>query len=281
LSTFTTAVRAANLTSTLRDGGPFTVFAPTNEAFAKLPQPLLTALLKPENRDTLRAILTYHVLQGEVLQANVVRLKSGTQVPTVHGDKVTIQNRLALKVNDATIVRTDILTQNGVIHAIDSVLLPPGLKIDGLTGERPQQDIVEVAKEAGSFKTLLAAVEAAGLTDVLRRKGPFTVFAPTDEAFAKLPKATLTKLLQPENREMLKEILTYHVLPKEVLAERIVRLGDSVGVSNTVNGAEVRLRNTRNGVFVNDSKVLKTDIRTQNGVIHVIDTVLIPSDMRI
>ncbi len=132
---------------------------------------------------------------------------------------------------------------------------------------------METAVAAGQFKTLAAALEAAGLIDALTGKGPFTVFAPTDEAFAKLPAGTVESLLKPENKEKLKAILLYHVVPGNVTAKQVTKLnGRTV---KTLEGASIKV-STTHGVMVNDSRVTKTDIQASNGVIHVIDTVLVP-----
>lgn len=134
------------------------------------------------------------------------------------------------------------------------------------------KDIVAVAAGAGSFNTLVAAVKAAGLADTLQGKGPFTVFAPTDAAFAKLPKGTVEDLLKPENKEKLVSILTYHVVPAKVMAANV-----KTSMVKTVNGQELDLKATGSKVTVDDAQVTKTDIAASNGVIHVIDTVLIPN----
>jgi uncharacterized surface protein with fasciclin (FAS1) repeats len=133
-----------------------------------------------------------------------------------------------------------------------------------------EKDIVETAREAGSFTTLLAAVEAAGLVSVLKGEGPFTVFAPTDEAFAKLPAGTVDALLK--DPETLKAILTYHVVAGRVMASDVVKLDEA----KTVNGAMVDIMVMDGVVKVNEARVVKADIRTSNGVIHVIDTVILP-----
>lgn len=134
-------------------------------------------------------------------------------------------------------------------------------------------DIVDTAVGAGQFKTLAAALEAAGLIDALKGAGPFTVFAPTDEAFAKLPAGTLESLLRPENREKLKSILLYHVVSGNVPASKVVKMnGHSV---KTLQGSSITV-STKHGVRVDDAKVTQTDIEASNGVIHVIDTVLMP-----
>ncbi|MGZ5437860.1 MAG: fasciclin domain-containing protein [Pyrinomonadaceae bacterium] len=135
------------------------------------------------------------------------------------------------------------------------------------------EDIVDTAIGAGQFKTLTAALEAAGLVDALKGSGPFTVFAPTDEAFAKLPAGTVDSLLKPENKEKLKAILLYHVVPGKVPASKVLNLnGRSV---KTLQGGAIKVR-TKHGVKVNDAKVITTDVNASNGVIHAIDTVLIP-----
>jgi uncharacterized surface protein with fasciclin (FAS1) repeats len=132
-------------------------------------------------------------------------------------------------------------------------------------------DIVAVASGAGSFNTLVAAVKAAGLVETLQGTGPFTVFAPTDEAFAKLPKGTVEDLLKPENKEKLVAILTYHVLPGKVTAAEVKTMK-----AKTVNGKELNLKVWGGDVTVDNAKVVKADVMAKNGVIHVIDTVVLP-----
>ncbi len=135
-----------------------------------------------------------------------------------------------------------------------------------------QADIVDVAVTAGQFNTLAAALEAADLVTTLKGDGPFTVFAPTDEAFAKLPEGTIEHLLKPENRDQLAAILTYHVVPGTVLAADVVKLDSA----KTVNGAKLTIRTSDSGVKVDNASVIKTDIGASNGVIHIIDTVILP-----
>ncbi|KPK48687.1 MAG: hypothetical protein AMJ63_17980 [Myxococcales bacterium SG8_38_1] len=139
--------------------------------------------------------------------------------------------------------------------------------------EAKSKDIVETAVAAGQFNTLAAALEAAGLVDTLKGDGPFTVFAPTDAAFAKLPEGTVESLLKPENRDQLIAILTYHVVPGKVKAADVVKLSEA----KTVNGQDVAITVADSGVQINDANVVKTDIGASNGVIHVIDTVIIPA----
>jgi transforming growth factor-beta-induced protein len=249
--TLVKAVEAAGLAETLSGKGPFTVFAPTDEAFAKLPEGALEGLLK--NPEALKSVLLYHVVAGKVMAADVAKLKTAK---TALGQSVTIDTSKDVRVDNAKVVKTDIAASNGVIHVIDTVIMP-------------KNDIIEAARAAGSFKTLLTAIEAAGLTDTLRGEGPFTVFAPTDEAFAKLPKETLDALLK--DKAKLASILTYHVVPGKVMAADVVKLTEA----KTVQGQNVKISAT-GGVTVDNAKVVKTDVPATNGVIHVIDTVLMP-----
>lgn len=135
-----------------------------------------------------------------------------------------------------------------------------------------KNDIVDTAVAAGDFKTLAAALQAAGLVDTLKGPGPFTVFAPTDEAFAKLPAGTVEDLLKPENKQKLISILTYHVVAGKVMAKDVVKLHEA----KTVNGQDVKIMVEGGKVMADNSNVVKTDIQCSNGVIHVIDTVLMP-----
>lgn len=133
-------------------------------------------------------------------------------------------------------------------------------------------DVVDTAVAAGNFKTLVAAVQAAGLVDTLKGQGPFTVFAPTDEAFAKLPAGTVDDLLKPENKDKLVAVLTYHVVPGKVMAADVTGKETK---AKTVQGSEVTINGT-NGVTVDGAKVIQADIVADNGVIHVIDAVILP-----
>jgi uncharacterized surface protein with fasciclin (FAS1) repeats len=139
--------------------------------------------------------------------------------------------------------------------------------------QHKNMDIIHTASAAGSFTTLIAAIDAAGLTETLMGEGPFTVFAPTDEAFAKLPEGTVNDLLKPENKDKLVAILTYHVIPGKVMASDVVKLTSA----KTVQGQEVKISVDMGSVMIDKAKVVKTDIAATNGVIHVIDSVIIPN----
>ena len=263
-STLAAALTKAELVSVLQGEGPFTVFAPTDEAFSKLPKGTVESLLKPENRDQLQAILKYHVSPGSTSLAGALGAGSAA---TVQGESLAIAFKEGqVRVNDAAILNADIECSNGVIHVIDSVLLPP-------TPETAK-DILSVAKSAGTFNTLIAAVEAAGLTDVLQGDGPFTVLAPTDEAFAALPKGTVESLLKKENIDQLKAVLTYHAFSGAISA------GDALKAKSakTLNGQPVNF-GINDGLFqVNGATIRSTDIECDNGIIHVIDAVLLPTE---
>ena len=258
--TLVAAVQAAGLVDALKGEGPLTVFAPTDDAFAMLPEGTVESLLKPENLEQLKSILLYHVVGGKLMASDVTSM---TAAESLEGSeiafKVDMGNAYA---NEAKIIITDIETSNGVIHVIDSVLLPPA----------KLSDIVDTAVADGRFKTLAAALGAAGLVETLKGEGPFTVFAPTDDAFAKLPAGTVETLLKPENLEQLKSILLYHVVSGKVMADQVVTLESA----DTVLGKPVTIKVMDGKVYVNDSQVVLTDVLASNGVIHVIDSVLLP-----
>ncbi len=259
-NTLAAALKAAGLVDTLKGKGPFTVFAPTDEAFAKLPKGTLENLLKPENKAALAGILTYHVVSGNVQAADVVKLTNAT---TVNGQRIDIKARDGkVMVDGANVVKTDIAASNGTIHVIDAVILPAS------------KDLVETAVEAGSFSTLAKALKAAGLVDTLKRqtKDGFTVFAPTDDAFAKLPKGTLEDLLKPENKDKLAGILTYHVVPGRVYADQVGGLKKAT----TAQGTEVMFKLDGSKAMINNATITATDIEASNDVIHVIDSVILP-----
>ena len=160
----------------------------------------------------------------------------------------------------------------GVASAAAVVMAVLGLAIGSTFVRASNQDIVDTAVGAGQFKTLAAALDAAGLVTTLKGSGPFTVFAPTDAAFAKLPAGTVEELLKPENKEKLTAILTYHVVPGAVMAEKVTQLNEA----KTVNGAMVKISAKNGKVMINDATVVTADIETSNGVIHVIDKVILP-----
>jgi len=252
-TTLAAALEAAGLVETLKGEGPFTVFAPTDDAFAKLPEGTVEALLA--DIPQLTEILTYHVVPGKVMAADVVELQSAN---TVNGLPVYIKVADGkVFINGAEVIITDVEADNGVIHVIDSVILPP-------------VDIVETAIADGRFTTLVAAVQAAGLVDTLKGEGPFTVFAPTDDAFAALPEGTVEALLA--DIPQLTSILTYHVAPELLLSPKVL---ESEKIA-TVNGKSLTVSMDMGKPMVDNAEIIITDVYASNGVIHVIDAVVIP-----
>ena len=256
--TLVAAVQAAGLVGALQGEGPFTVFAPTDAAFAKLPAGTIDSLLKPENREKLKSILLYHVAPGRIAASDV--LASGGAA-TLNGQRLDFAMRgSSVQIDLANVVKTDIECTNGIIHVIDAVILPSS------------DDIVMTAEKAGSFSTLLAAATKAGLVEALKSKGPITVFAPTDDAFSQLPAGTVESLLKPENKDKLAAILKYHVVSGRVLAADAVKAGRAT----TLQGSPVTI-DIRNGrLAVNGASVIASDIDASNGVVHVIDRVILP-----
>lgn len=260
--TLAKALTSAGLVETLQSDGPFTVFAPTDEAFGKLPTGVVSSLLKPENSEELGNILKYHVLAGSVRLAGALEAKDAK---TITGESISVTfSDGKIKVNESTLINSDIQCSNGTIHVIDSVLLPP----------RPETDLVAIAKRSGKFNTLLAAVQAAGLSDTLSGASEITILAPTDEAFSKLPEGTLESLLKPGNKKTLQKILAMHVLNGKVSA------GDALNAKKAVSfSGEPLTFKVEDGLLkVNSSTIVSTDIVADNGVIHVIDSVLLPEE---
>lgn len=270
---------ATGLDKTLSGPGPFTVFAPTNAAFAaflkEYPEFTLEGLLTPAARPLVTQILTYHVLNGQVLKAQV---PLGKPIATVEGDPLTVNaSGPDLLITDAEarrakIIATDLLATNGVIHVIDRVILPD---------LPPTKNIVQTAQADPQFSILVQLLKATGLDTVLSGPGPFTVFAPTNAAFAAFlvenPQYTLEGLLSPAARPLVTQILTYHVLGSRVLAAQ-VPLGQPI---TTVQGSPIRINLSLSDLIITDTtgpkaKIVLTDVLATNGVIHVIDKVLLP-----
>jgi len=257
-TTLVEAVQAADLVDALKGEGPLTVFAPTDDAFAALPEGTLEALLA--DIPALTDILLFHVVEGKVMASDVVEL---TNTPTLQGQYADIVfEDSKVMIEGAEVIITDIEAANGVIHVIDAVIQPES------------RDIVDIAVEDGRFTTLVAAVEAAGLVDTLKSEGPFTVFAPTDAAFAALPEGTVESLLA--DTPALTSVLLYHVVPGKVMAAEAIGFdGQSVGTA--LEGQSVDINVDMGNVYLNENvKVIITDVETSNGVIHVIDAVLLP-----
>jgi transforming growth factor-beta-induced protein len=249
------ALEATGLNETLKSPGPFTVFAPTDDAFAALPPEVLNWLVS--NPTALTEVLLYHVVSGKQMAADVVAMSS---IETLQGGNLTITvSDTVVMIDGATIILTDIECSNGVIHVIDAVLMPEGVL-----------DIVRTAIYAGSFTTLVTALQVADLVGALEGSGPFTVFAPTDDAFAALPPDKLAYLL--DNPTKLADVLLYHVVSGSLKAEDVLEQG----CLTTLQGGFLNIDVVDDAVMIDGATIILTDIECSNGVIHVIDAVLKP-----
>ena len=252
------ALTKADLVTTLQGDGPFTVFAPTDEAFTAAGIDLST-FETAEEIAALADILTYHVVSGTVLST---ALTDGLTATALNGDDVTFTvNDAGVQVNDANVVTADVVASNGVVHVIDKVLMPPADLVD----------IPAIATGTGVHDSLVAALSKANLVTTLQGDGPFTVFAPTDEAFAAAG-IDLSTFETDEEIAALADILTYHVVSGSVLS---TALTDGM-TATALNGDDVTFTVNDAGVQVNDANVVTADVVASNGVVHVIDKVLMP-----
>ena len=262
-TTLETAVIAAGLVETLSSEGPFTVFAPTDAAFALLPEGTVATLLADPS-GLLTTVLTNHVYAGSALSTD---LFDGMTITTLAGTEltVTITNGMVY-IGDALVSAANIETDNGVVHVIDAVLVPT---IETTT-------VVDVIVGSENHTLLEAAVIAAGLVETLSSEGPFTVFAPTDAAFALLPEGTVATLLADPSG-LLTTVLTNHVYAGSALS---TDLFDGMTIT-TLAGTELTVTITNGMVYIGDALVSAANIETDNGVVHVIDAVLVPADLSV
>ena len=267
------AVIQADLLETLQGDGPFTVFAPTDQAFADAGINL-TALDNPEGKQALNDILLYHVVDGAIPYSDVSDCMSGN---TMNGNPLsftvrytgmdnsessTITVEKTVMVNGANVTVANVNTSNGIIHVIDKVLMPTSTP----------RDIVRTAQCSPEHTSLVAALAQAELVEALQEEGPFTVFAPTDQAFADAG-IDLASLDTPEGKDTLSDILLYHVVNGAVPASAV----EGCGGATALNGQPLAFT-VGDSVMVNDATVLSADLNTSNGIIHVIDKVLMPTD---
>ncbi|MGB2236785.1 MAG: fasciclin domain-containing protein, partial [Candidatus Poseidoniaceae archaeon] len=255
------ALAHAELVDILSGDGPFTVFAPTDQAFSDAGIDLADFDTDEANQ-TLVDILTYHVVSGEVLSS---ALTDGMSVETLNGDNVSIGVGDDVTVNDATVTLADVVSSNGVIHVIDKVLMPP---------EDGPGDIPTIASSTGVHDVLVDAIIQAGLLYPLSDDGPYTIFAPTDQAFIDAG-INLSDFTDEDGIAALSNILAYHVTIGAVLSGD---LSDGLFVT-MLNQQQVRVGVTPGGVIVNDASVTQADVVASNGVIHVIDKVLMPPEV--
>jgi transforming growth factor-beta-induced protein len=249
------AVTKANLADTLSGAGPFTVFAPTDQAFTNALEALGLTKKQLLDKPDLAEILKYHVLSGKVLST---ALKPEQSPATVQGAKVAITKAAKVKFADAEVTLADVEASNGVVHVIDKVVLPP--------------TIVDIVKSSADHTVLVEAVVKANLADTLSGAGPFTVFAPTDQAFTNALKALNLTKEELLDKSDLADILKYHVLSGKVLSTDL----EATQSPATVQGAEVTITKDGSEVKFADASVSTADIVAGNGVIHVIDKVVLP-----
>jgi uncharacterized surface protein with fasciclin (FAS1) repeats len=267
--TLVAAVQAAGLADTLDGPGPYTVFAPTDAAFATLLDQLgLTAPELLANKTLLTEVLLYHVAAGKLTSEEVLALR---ELEMLNGDLATVSVRSGRPyINEAVISMVDIQASNGVIHVIDAVILPSGVAAPSST---PDASIVEIAVANQGFSSLVAALQAADLVGALSGPGPYTVFAPSNDAFNKtLGELGLTLEQVAADEALLTDILLYHVAAGAYDAQDAL----GAGTIRMLNGDSVSM-SVRNGiVYVNGASVSRANIVTENGIIHVIDAVLLP-----
>jgi len=261
--TLAAALTEAKLVDALSGEGPFTVFAPTDTAFEAALKALGITAEELLARPDLGGILKFHVASGKVMSSD---LSNGMKVPTLEGAELTVTiDGKTVKIGDATVTTADLECSNGVIHVIDKVLLPPAPVKD-------TPNIVQLGEAAGNFNTLVAAVKAAGLTETLSGAGPFTVFAPTDTAFEAALKALGITAEEALNLPNLGDILKFHVASGKVMS---TDLSNGMKVP-TLEGSELTVTIDGKTVKIGDATVTQADVEASNGVIHIIDKVLLP-----
>merc|ERR1719331_179268 len=274
LSTLVTALTAGKLVTALEGKGPFTVFAPSNEAFAKIPKDELEKLLDPKNIKTLDAILEYHVVSGAGVHAK--DLKPENKFKTLEGSELLVEVRDGkVYVNrESRVTAADNDATNGVVHIIDRVLIPKAPSPP--PAPKPTKDIVALAESVKDLSTLVTALTAGKLVTTLQSKGPFTVFAPTNEAFAHLNPAVLKYLLEPEHIKELDAVLTYHVVEGAAVFSKDLKQDQEF---KTVEGREIEVEKYGTHVRINKyAHVTSADNAATNGVVHIIDRVLVFHD---
>lgn len=278
LSTVVAAVDAAGLADALEGDDELTVFLPLNEAFNGLPAGTVETLLLPENIADLQAVLQQHVVLGINESSD---LADGDRLTTLSGEELVVYIQDGeVTINGAKVVTADLEQSNGVVHIIDDVLLPPAASVEVGGVPIPRTNtILESATQATDLSTLVTAVGAAGLTDAVSAEdSAITIFAPVNTAFDALPAGTLDSLLLPENVDQLTGVLTYHVVMGNYATNQLY----DGQVLTTLSGLDLTVSKTGNvvtligGTDENVATILVADVYQSNGIVHVIDTVLLP-----
>jgi len=257
--TLVAAVKAAGFVDALSGSDELTVFAPTDAAFGALESGTVDTLLKPENLDTLREVLGFHVVPGRVTAADVMR---ETELRTLCGQRLVVENRAdGVFVGGAKVVAADVEADNGIVHVLDTVLLPA------------TEDVVTVASNAGAFGTLLTAVRAADLVDAINGDTPLTILAPTDDAFAALDQGLLGSLLEPDNQAKLQNVLKLHVIPGRYSALELA----AFGTVETLAGERLPVRVIDGRIHVGGAALTGNDVESTNATVHVLESVVLPN----
>lgn len=264
-SILVSALQKADLVGALQEDGPFTVFAPTNEAFQNLLTSLDITADDLLNHPQLKEVLLYHVISGQVLSTD---LADGMTAETLSGESITVDLTDGVKINSSNVTTADVMASNGAIHIIDTVLVPSTFKLD------PEPEtVVDIALSNDDFSMLVSLLQKADLVSALQGEGPYTVFAPTNAAFEKLLTALDISASDLMNQPELSKVLLYHVVSGKVMS---TDLTDGLE-ADTLNGEKIKF-DLNGGVKVNESNIISADIEAGNGVVHVIDTVMIPQN---
>ncbi|MFK7759027.1 MAG: CIA30 family protein [Phycisphaerales bacterium] len=257
LTTLLSLVDAADLK--LPANERVTIFAPTNDAFAQLPKDLVSFLTSPEGKDTLRSVLSYHVVIGDVASSDLL---SRSVVSTANTQRLSVSTDNGLRVNESRILAVDVPFDGGTVHVIDKVFIPE------------LSAISELLLNTSELSTLLAAVDAAGLADQLGpENAPWTVFAPVNSAFSDLPDGVLASLLESKNRNTLIEILGLHVVPGKIYSNELLVQGRA----QTLFGSNIKFSLDGGELVVNGARIITSDVEASNGVVHLIEEVLLPA----
>ena len=281
--TLVSLVKKAGLAGTLSAPGNLTVFAPTDQAFANLKKrdPALYNKVATDKK-LLQSVLTYHVVGKRIpAAAALAAAKKGQKVKTVQGESVGLSFKSGKIVLNgaARVVIADVKASNGVVHAINAVIVPPSLSQPAAPA--PTQSIVQIASGNPDFSTLVSLVQKAGLVEAISAPGPFTVFAPTNEAFAKLAKAApATYAAVLADPALLAKVLTYHVVAGDIKSAQAIAVAQQNGTVKALEGEPISLSLKDGKLTLNGSAtVITANILATNGVIHVIDTVIVPPSL--
>ena len=272
------ALQKADLVSALQGEGPFTVFAPTNAAFTKLLGELNITADQLLAHPQLKEVLLYHVVPGKVMSTDLKdKMEAGT---LLENNKLMVDLSNGVKINKSNVVTADIEATNGVVHVIDTVLVPADFKLDKAIQKEAPKDmpktVVDIALGNKDFSILVAALQKADLVSALQAEGPFTVFAPTNAAFEDLLKALNITASDLLNQPDLAKVLLYHVVSGKVMSTDLTNGLEAA----TLNGEKVKFDLT-SGVKVSGSTVTGADMEAGNGVVHVIDKVLVPANFKL